>query len=278
MKKYLMLASLCATTSLAAPPARPLLQTVNGVEYVNPFSFVQAHGGQISGKSVDRERVISLQGKTLRLLNHSATAYLNGQHVTLSKGVGYARGTLLAPHADLVRLLGVGEAAKAASPRMQPQKVQAPTVQLTVRPVLNAPLVTPPQPAPAAAPAELAAVPAPSPVAINRPAPLAARPARSSDAYVIQSDVPSRTDALERSNFQEDIDPQHLNVDMVVQACQSEVARSLGTGAATFAARPSFSCIPTMSTAYAAAPTWKCKDRPHGPASAACRKFRAPSW
>lgn len=239
MKKYLVLATLCATTSLAASPTEPsptepLLHTVNGAQYVNPFNFAQAHGGKISGKSVDKEWVISFPGKTLRLLNNSATAYLNGQRVTLSKVVGYARGTLLAPHADLVRLLGVGERAKAETPKLQSQKVQAPA---TVRPLVGTAVPTSPQPAPA--PTE-AAVSHSSSVALSTPAPLAARPTRNAGtgAYIIQSDVPSRTDALERSNFQQDIDPQTLNVDTVVQACQSGVARSLGEGAPTFAARP----------------------------------------
>ncbi|AFZ68441.1 hypothetical protein [Deinococcus peraridilitoris] len=232
MKRLFVLALLSAGLSLAgAESTQPLLYTVNSVQYVNPFNFAQAYGGKISGKSGDKQWIITLRGRSLKLLNNSATAYLDGRRVTLSKVVGYAKGTLLAPHTDLARLLGVsGHLAQTVN--VQPVKSQV-TVR-PLRPAVSSPAPATPEVQPVPAPAVTATA---APV-VSAPAPATTGPARSAGAYVIQSDVPSRTDALERSNFQEDVDPQSLSVETVVRACQSGVAKQLGSGAPTFAARP----------------------------------------
>lgn len=233
-----MMSVWCLSASLAsAQTSAPLLYTVNGTQYVNPFDFVQVHGGTISGPSVGKQWTITLRGKTLKLVNNSATAYLDGRRVNLSKVVGYAKGVLLAPYADLARLLGVNEGAKAALPKAPPVAARPATAPRPSTPA-TAPTAAPSEQAQQAqAPAPVAPAPAPEPAA-RAPRPARAANPNATNAYVIQSDVPSRTDALQRANYQQDLGAQPMGVDAVVQACRDGVAKQLGAAVTSFAARP----------------------------------------
>ncbi len=256
------------STSSTLTSSGPTLYTVNQVQYVNPYDFAATYGGKVSGKSVGPAWVLSVGDRNLRLINNSDVAYLNGQRVQLSKVVAYARGRLLAPYGDLARLLNVG--ARPAQAAVPTPSRQAPKTAASIPPKpLNKPATAlqpapsqpaPSQPAPAAV-AQPAATPAVQaakvqpakvqpanvqpanvqPANVQPAQPSTARAAKTAraplDPYVIESDIPSRTEDLVRANYQAALGGR-VDVNGVVQACLNGAGEQLNVKAPTLAARP----------------------------------------
>ena len=245
----------------ASASAQPVLYVVQGTPLVNPFDFAKTYGARIDGTSVSKTWTLTLRGKTLKLTNNSNVAYLDGQKVTLSRVVGYAKGVLLAPHTDLVRLLGVtGQKAAAPAKTAPATSKAAATTKSAVTPKTAAPAkpsVTAPRPATAAAtpatppastadtaaapvtppaPTTASADPAPSPTPATSSA--GSRSTTPGGAYVIKSEYPFKIDALAHANYEVTVGALGMDVDGVVQACQDGMRQKLGMDSVKIGVRP----------------------------------------